>query len=61
MFELFHKKTKFEKLKAKYSQLMRRSFNLAITDKKESDRIHEEAKKVFEDIKAFSELEKSSA
>ncbi len=47
---LFRKKTRLERLKERYRSLMKRSFRSALNDKAQSDRLHQEADKVFEEI-----------
>lgn len=47
----FRKKPRLEKLKEKYTLLMRKSFEVAQRDIKESKKIHHQADKIFEEIK----------
>ena len=51
------KKSELEKLKKEYSELMRQSYEIALKDKKESDRIHREAKELLETIKLYQAKE----
>jgi len=46
----FRKKTKIEKLKEKYANLMRKSFEIARKDITKSKKIHRQADKLFEEI-----------
>ena len=47
---MFRKKTRLEKLKEKYRSLMKRSFRSALNDKAQSERLHQEADRIFEEI-----------
>lgn len=51
MFKIFETRTAEECLCDKYTQLMHRSFILALTNKEESDRLNERAKKILEELR----------
>jgi len=51
------KKSELEKLKRQYSDLMRQSYETALKDKQESDRINREAQKVYDKIMLFQAKE----
>lgn len=53
MINLFKKETKLEKLKRRYKNLMRKSYEVALKDKEKSDYIHDKAEQVFEQIKSL--------
>lgn len=50
MFGLFKKRTKAEKLQAKYNKLMEEAFKLSRTNRKASDAKRAEAEKVLEQM-----------
>ena len=50
MFDLFKKKTKEEKLNAKYKKLMEEAFKLSRTNRRASDAKRAEAEKVLEQM-----------
>jgi len=52
--ELFKKRTKLDRLKDKYCQLMKKSFKTSLTDRKKSDEAHREAKKIYDEIQYLS-------
>lgn len=54
MFGWFKSKGKVERLKERYTQLMRKSYKVALKDEKESDRIQQKAKEIFDEIKYLS-------
>ncbi|MAT90725.1 MAG: hypothetical protein CMC35_08520 [Flavobacteriaceae bacterium] len=54
MFQWLKGKTKLDRLKERYSHLMKRSFRIALHNKEESDRINREARKLYEQIKYLS-------
>ena len=51
MFNWFRKKSKVEKLKEKYTLLMKKSYDTALRDVKKSERVHHQADKLFQKIK----------
>jgi len=51
MFKIFETKSTEEYLCDKYTHLMHKSFKLALTDKEESDRLNERAKKILEELR----------
>ena len=53
MMNWFKKETKLDKLKKRYANLMRKSYEVALKDKNESDSIHHKAEKVFEQIQSI--------
>ncbi|WP_378177257.1 Lacal_2735 family protein [Aquimarina sp. SS2-1] len=55
MFYWAKEKTNLEKLKKKYCRLMKTAYNLAIKDKEKSDRLHEEASKILQEIKKIEQ------
>jgi hypothetical protein len=54
MVGLFRKKTRLEKLRDRYTWLMRRSYMVALKDKKKSAQLHREAEQVLEKINYLS-------
>ncbi|HEY9184899.1 MAG TPA: Lacal_2735 family protein [Salegentibacter sp.] len=50
MFKIFETRTKEESMCDKYKQLMHRSYKLALTDKEESDRLNDKAKKILDEL-----------
>ncbi|SKB65763.1 hypothetical protein SAMN05660776_2325 [Salegentibacter holothuriorum] len=51
MFKIFETKSTEECLCDKYTHLMHKSYKLALTDKAESDRLNERAKKILEELR----------
>jgi hypothetical protein len=51
MLSWLKKKTEIEKLKERYRKLMKKSYTTALTDKQKSDKIHDEARYIFNRIK----------
>ncbi|MCW5519257.1 Lacal_2735 family protein [Aureitalea sp. L0-47] len=49
--------SELQKLKKQYSDLMRLSYEIALKDKKESDRINREAKEIYEKIMLYQAKE----
>lgn len=47
----FKKKSRIEKLQQRYADLMRKSFNIALKDQEESEKMQEQAYKVFDEIR----------
>ncbi|MDT0555946.1 Lacal_2735 family protein [Patiriisocius hiemis] len=54
MFGWFKSKEKLERLKERYTYLMRKSYKVALKDERESDRIQQRAKEIFDEIKYLS-------
>lgn len=50
----FKKKSKVETLKEKYRLLMKKSFEIALKDKRKSEKIHSQADKIFQEIRYLS-------
>ncbi|MCH2489605.1 MAG: Lacal_2735 family protein [Flavobacteriales bacterium] len=50
MKEWFKSKSRLEKLKKRYTELMKRSYAIALRDKSESDRVNRQAKKIYNEI-----------
>lgn len=50
MFDWLKRKDELEKLKVKYRDLMKRSFKLAVSDKRRSELARNEAQEVLEKI-----------
>jgi hypothetical protein len=50
----FQKKSKIETLKEKYTLLMKKSFEIALKDKRKSEKIHSQADKIFQEIRYLS-------
>lgn len=59
MFRIFEPRTALDRLREKYTCLMRHSFNLALVDKKRSDQINDKAQSILKEIKRMEEQEKS--
>ena len=51
MISLFRKKSRIEKLKERYTLLMRRSFETALKDTDKSEKIHHQADELYQKIK----------
>ena len=51
MFRLFEPRSTLERLQEKYTFLMRRSFELAVVDKKRSDLLNEKACMILQEIR----------
>jgi|GEM_PF-524281 len=45
------RKSRIEKLEQKYTELMRKSFKVALKDKDESEKVQKQAFKIFDEIK----------
>ncbi|MBK5214843.1 MAG: Lacal_2735 family protein [Flavobacteriaceae bacterium] len=54
MISWFRKKSRIEKLKERYTLLMRRSFKTALKDVEKSEHFHHLADKLFQEIKYLS-------
>ncbi|PVW14522.1 Lacal_2735 family protein [Marixanthomonas spongiae] len=53
MTNWFKRETKLEKLKRRYKNLMRKSYEIALKDKEKSDEIHQQAERVLEQIQSL--------
>jgi hypothetical protein len=51
MFNWFRKKSKVEKLKERYTLLMKKSYDTALKDVEKSEKVHHQADKLFQEIK----------
>lgn len=51
MFKIFETRTKEESMCDMYKQLMHRAYKLALTDKAESDRLNEKARKILSELR----------
>ncbi|RZT00200.1 hypothetical protein EV197_1436 [Aquimarina brevivitae] len=60
MFDWIQNKTELQLLKEKYCKLMKKSYQLALSDKKKSDALNLEAKQLLSKIKDY-EAEKEIA
>lgn len=54
MFKIFETRTREECMCDKYTQLMHRAYRLALTDKEESDRLNEKAKKILSELRRMN-------
>ncbi|MUP41856.1 Lacal_2735 family protein [Christiangramia aestuarii] len=54
MFRIFDNKTKEERLCEKYSQLMERSYRVALVDKKKSDQLNYRAQKILAELRRMN-------
>ncbi len=54
MISLFRKKSRVEKLKERYTFLMKRSFETALKDTEKSEKMHRQADKIFQEIQYLS-------
>ncbi|WP_347372933.1 Lacal_2735 family protein [Aequorivita sp. Q41] len=54
----FRKKSRIEKLKEKYRLLMKKSFETALKDEVKSEKMHQQADKIFQEIKYLSRLQR---
>ncbi|QNJ96789.1 Lacal_2735 family protein [Constantimarinum furrinae] len=54
MYTWFKKQTQLEKLKKRYTALMRKSYNTALYNSEKSDRIHHEADEVYKKIQMLT-------
>ena len=55
MFRLFEPRSTLERLQEKYTFLMRRSYELAVVDKKRSDLLNEKACKILQEIRRMEQ------
>lgn len=51
MSKWFKKRSRVEKLQEKYADLMKKSFKIALKDQEESNKMQQQAYKVFDEIK----------
>jgi hypothetical protein len=51
MLDWLKQRSEIEVLKVKYTNLMKKSYQLALRDKEASDRVHDEAEKLYQKIK----------
>ena len=51
MIDWLKKRSELEQLKTRYTNLMKKSYQLALHDKEGSDRINQEAQKIYQQIK----------
>ena len=61
MFRLFEPRSTLERLREKYSFLMRRSFELALVDKPRSDVLNDKACKILEEIRRMERTQERTA
>ncbi|WP_324721809.1 Lacal_2735 family protein [Salinimicrobium sp. HB62] len=61
MFRLFEPRSTLERLREKYSFLMRRSFELALVDKPRSDVLNDKACKILEEIRRMERNQERTA
>jgi hypothetical protein len=61
MFRLFEPRSTLERLREKYSFLMRRSFELALVDKTRSDMLNDKACKILEEIRRMESNQDKTA
>ncbi|MGB3343058.1 MAG: Lacal_2735 family protein [Aequorivita sp.] len=54
MFSWFKKKSKLERLKKQYADLMRKSYKTALKDINKSEKAHRQADELFQKIKNLS-------
>lgn len=54
MISWFKKKTKIERLKERYTYLMRRSYETSLKDTEKSESLHEQAVNLFQEIRYLS-------
>ncbi|WP_310993870.1 Lacal_2735 family protein [Aequorivita marina] len=54
MIRWFQKKSKVEKLKAKYTYLMKRSYETSLKNAEKSDRFQRQARQLFQEINYLS-------
>ncbi|UZH54600.1 Lacal_2735 family protein [Salinimicrobium tongyeongense] len=55
MFRLFEPRSTLERLREKYSFLMRRSYELALVDKLRSDMLNDKACKILKEIRRMEQ------
>ena len=55
IMKFFKQKTQAEKLQIKYEQLLKRSFELSIVNRKESDKVYVEAQEVMDEIESLQQ------
>ncbi len=52
--DIFRKKSRLERLKDRYRALMKKSFKKSLKNPEESEAVHREADKIYEEIKYLS-------
>ena len=57
MFRLFEPRTTLDKLREKYTFLMRRAYELALVDKTRSDLLNDKACKILREIRSMEHQE----
>ena len=50
----FKKRTRLDILKRRYQELMRKSYEVALTDAEKSDRLNRQARKIYDEINYMS-------
>lgn len=60
MFRLFEPRSTLERLQEKYTFLMRRSYELAVVDKKRSDLLNDKACKILQEIRRMEKNQDAS-
>ncbi|MEM0518584.1 MULTISPECIES: Lacal_2735 family protein [Aequorivita] len=54
MYNLFRRKTRIELLKERYRSLMKRSFELSVKNPEKSEKAHQQADKLLQEIQYLS-------
>lgn len=54
MINWFKRKSKIESLKARYTYLMRKSYEISLKDTEKSENLHRQARKLFQEINYLS-------
>lgn len=54
MYNWFRKKSRIEQLKERYKLLMKRSFELSSKDPEKSEKAHQQADRIFQEIQYLS-------
>lgn len=60
MLKWFKNKSELDKLKERYCRLMKKSFKIALRDRKRSDKLRKEAKVLYDRIKKYDTQKKAS-
>ena len=60
MLNWLRKKTEVERLKERYRKLMKKAFRTALNDQVESEKIHKEAKVIYDRIKEYDSRKEAS-
>lgn len=50
----FNRKSRLEKLQQRYSELMKKSFRVALRDTEESERVRQRAREIYKEIQYLS-------